>query len=104
MRIAAAFLLALLPSCGLFSPDTKPATDAIIFLEQANAARLKREIALAERIVDVEARAQWVEAFKHDAGQVSAMHDKMLEWVDAVGMINWKELYESISINPRGGQ
>ena len=101
MRHAILCLLLALPSCGLFSPDTKPASDAIIALEQINAARLERELALAERITDEDARAQWVAAFERDAGQVSALHSKMLEWVDAVGQINWKELYESVRIEPR---
>ena len=100
MRRAILLMTLCLPSCGLFSPDTKPATDAVIMLEQINAARLERELALAERITDEDARAQWVAAFERDAGQVSAVHSKMLEWVDAVGAINWKELYESVRIEP----
>lgn len=100
MRRAILLMTLCLPSCGLFSPDTKPATDAVIVLEQINAARLERELALAARITDEDARAQWVAAFERDAGQASAMHGKLLEWVDAVGAINWKELYESVRIEP----
>jgi len=100
MRCAILLTILCLPSCGLFSPDTKPATDAMVMLEQINAARLEREMALAERITDEDARAQWVAAFERDAGQVSSMHSKLLEWVDAVGAINWKELYESVRIEP----
>lgn len=104
MRSIILCLAALLPSCGLFSPDTKPAADAFVALEQINAARLEREMALVERITDADARQKWVEAFERDAGQVSALHAQLMDWVDAVGQINWKEIYQSVRIEVGGSR
>lgn len=89
-----AVLLATLTSCGLLSPDVEPAVSAIREAQQISDARLERELALCEKIADAEARAQWEAAFRRDATQTAAITDDLLGWVDAVGSLDWKQLYQ----------
>lgn len=94
MILACAALL--LASCGLFSPDVGPAAAAISESRAISDARLERELALCARIEDAEARARWEEAFRRDAARADVLAEQLLEWVDAVGELDWKTLYRDV--------
>ena len=92
--VVAMLALIALPSCALFQEDTEPASKALATLDSINDARLERELELVGRIQDPDAQAAWRAAAQADAAQSRLLTDELREWLDAIGDLDWRRLYE----------
>lgn len=81
-------------SCGIFSADVEPAEDALAQLQTAHQRAHERESYLASQITDPAARATWEERIATEWTAIGKLTDALADWIDAVGEINWRRLYE----------
>lgn len=92
---------ALLGSCALFTPDTEPALQAV----QAIGRSVDRIEDRMERVLatagDPAAAEKLRAAFVADIDAVRRMDAALLDWIAAVGSVDWRKLFEE---GVRGGK
>lgn len=95
--LAAVALFAILPSCGIFGgADPKPASDAVVELQRIDARVRDRIEQVIARIADANAAAILREQFSRDWEAADDLHRALLEWIDSVGKVDWRALYDEI--------
>lgn len=102
--VAAVLVALFLSSCGLFQgADPKPASDALLEMQRVDArvrARIERVIA---HIADPNAATILREQFSRDWAAIDDLRESLLRWVDSVGKVDWKAIYDEIRKAGKGG-
>lgn len=103
---AAAVLVALfLSSCGLFQgADPKPASDALLEMQRVEARVRDRIEQIIQRIADANAQTILRGQFSRDWEAIDTLHRALLAWVDSVGRVDWKALYDQIRKAGKAGE
>lgn len=87
---------ALLGSCALFSPDTKPALEAVRAVE-VSVDRIEDRIGRVLATAGDPAAVERIRAaFAEDFGTIRRMDAALLDWIAAVGEVDWRELFEEV--------
>lgn len=94
-RLLALCVLAM-PACSLFSKDTAPAIDALRGVETTTARTYERIRLVLENVTNEAARAKLSAEFDAEERATKQLLAAVLEWVEAVGEVDWKTLYKEL--------